>query len=353
VDGVVASVAIGDRRVGRDAACFVIAEAGVNHNGSAEIACRLADVARAAGADAVKFQTFKADKLATIRAPKAAYQMETTSSGESQFDMLRALELSDAAHQQILAHCQRSGILFLSSPFDEDSADMLDGLGVPAFKISSGELTNLTFLAHVAQKSKPIILSTGMSRLSEVEQAVSTIRLAGNTDVILLQCVTNYPAAPADVNLRAMATMAEAFQVPVGYSDHTLGNEVAFAAVALGACVVEKHFTLDRNQPGPDHKASIEPEELAALIRGIRTVEAALGTGRKEPASSEAATAAVARRSLVAAATIPSGAILTDALVTVRRPGTGLSPSLRGQVVGRRARVVIPEGTIISIDMLS
>lgn len=353
MDRVVASVAIGDRRVGRDAACFVIAEAGVNHNGSVEIACRLADVARTAGADAVKFQTFKADKLATARAPKAAYQLGTTSNGESQFDMLRALELSDAAHQQILAHCQRSGILFLSSPFDEGSADLLDALGVPAFKISSGELTNLSFLAHVARKSKPIILSTGMSHLAEVEQAVSTIRDAGNLDVILLQCVTNYPAAPADVNLRAMATMAEAFQLPVGYSDHTLGNEVAFAAVALGACVVEKHFTLDRNQPGPDHKASIEPEELAALVRGIRTVEAALGTGRKEPAASEAATAAVARRSLVAAATIPAGAILTDALVTVRRPGTGLSPSLRGQVVGRRARVVIPEGTVISIEMLS
>ncbi len=348
----VIAVTIGDRRVGSGSPCFVIAEAGVNHNGSVESACRLAEIAREAGADAVKFQTFKAAKLVTLDAPKAEYQRQTTSTGESQFEMLRALELSEAAHREILEHCRRSGILFLSSPFDEESADLLGTLGVPAFKIPSGEITNLTFLSHVARKGKPIILSTGMADLAEVEQAVATIRQAGNPNIILLQCVTNYPAAPEDVNLRAMRTMAEACHLPVGYSDHTVGNEVAFAAVALGACVVEKHFTLSRELPGPDHKASIEPDELAQLVRGIRAVESAFGTGRKEPAVSEAATAAVARRSLVAVSTIPAGAVLTEDVVAMRRPGTGLPPSMRGQVVGRRARVLIAEGTLISMEML-
>lgn len=349
----VTAVQIGDRRVGSGSPCFVIAEAGVNHNGRVELACELASKARAAGADAVKFQTFKADQLVTRDAPKAEYQRESTFGGESQFAMLRALELSDAAHREILTHCRAIGMLFLSSPFDESSADFLDALGVPAFKVSSGELTNLPLLAHVARKGKPIIVSTGMAHLAEVDEAVATIRRAGQAEIVLLQCVTNYPAAPADVNLRAMDTMAEAFHVPVGYSDHTVGNEVAFAAVARGACVVEKHFTLSRDLPGPDHKASMEPDELAALVRGIRAVEAALGTGRKEPAASEAATAAVARRSLVAASTIPAGAVLTDAAVVSRRPGTGLSPSMRAHVVGRTARVVIPEGTVISLGMLT
>ncbi len=348
----VAPVNVGGRTVGEGAPCFVIAEAGVNHNGSVETACRLVDAAREAAADAVKFQTFIADQLATPDAPKAEYQRETTGAGQSQLEMLRSLELSEAAHQEILAHCRRRGILFLSTPFDEASADLLDAM-VPAFKISSGDLTNSGFLAHIARKGKPILLSTGMAHLAEVEQAVATIREAGNQDIVLLQCVTNYPAAPADVNLRAMRTMADAFHVPVGYSDHTVGNEVAFAAVALGACVIEKHVTLSRDLPGPDHKASIEPRELSELVRGIRAVEASLGTGSKEPAASEAATAAVARRSLVAAATIPAGGVLTDEAVTVRRPGTGLPPSMRAHVVGRTARVLIPKGTVISIEMLT
>ncbi len=349
----VTAVQVGARTVGAGWPCFVIAEAGVNHNGSVELACQLATTARDCGADAVKFQTFKADKLVTLEAPKAEYQRAATPNGESQFDMLRALELSDASHRVILEHCRKIGILFLSTPFDEASADLLEVLGVPAFKVSSGELTNLGLLAHIARKGKPIILSTGMADLTEVEQAVATIRQTGNGEVVLLQCVTNYPAAPADVNLRAMATMAQAFQVPVGYSDHTIGNQVAFASVALGACVLEKHFTLSRDLPGPDQKASIEPQELAELVRGIRVVEAAIGNGRKEPAASEAASSAMARRSLVAAATIPAGAVLTESLVTTRRPGTGLPPNMRGQVVGRMARVLIPEGTVISLTMLA
>jgi N,N'-diacetyllegionaminate synthase len=346
------TVTIGHRRVGPGFPCFVIAEAGVNHNGSVETARLLAEVAHAVGADAVKFQTFKAAKLVTREAPKATYQQQTTSV-ESQFEMLRALELSDLAHREILNHCQSIGIPFLSSPFDEGSADLLDSLGVPAFKISSGELTNLPLLTHVGRKGKPVILSTGMAELSEVEQAVASIRQSGNSDIVLLQCVTNYPAAPADVNLRAMATMANACNVPVGYSDHTVGNEVAFAAVALGACIIEKHFTLSRDLPGPDHKASSEPDELARLVRGIRAVEAAIGTGTKTPATSEAAMAAVARRSLVAASTIPAGAVLTAGDLTTRRPGTGLPPSMQTMVVGRTARVSIPEGALISMDMLA
>jgi len=240
----------------------------------------------------------------------------------------------------------------MSTPFDEESADFLADLGVAVFKIPSGEITNLPFLRHVACRGKPMIVSTGMSYLGEVETAVRTIEEAGNYDFVLLHCVSNYPADPADVNLRAMQTMATAFGVPVGYSDHTLGIEVAIAAVALGACVIEKHFTLDRSLPGPDHRASLEPDELAVLVRGIRTVEAALGQGRKEPAASEANTAAVARRSLVAARDIPAGTVLTEEMLAIKRPGTGLPPAMLGHTLGRRTRVNMPAGTIIDLGML-
>jgi N,N'-diacetyllegionaminate synthase len=349
---VVTNVKIGDRPVGDSHRCFVIAEAGVNHNGRVDIACRLIDEAKRAGADAVKFQSFKAEKLVTKSAPKADYQRQSSVDSQSQLEMLRGLELSDQAHRSLLDHCRRSGIAFLSTPFDEESTDLLDGLGVPAFKVSSGELTNLALLAHIAKKGKPIILSTGMAHLDEVSEAVTTIRRFDNPNIILLQCVSNYPADPSDVNLRAMSTMASEFHLPVGYSDHTVGNEVAFAAVALGACIIEKHFTLDKNLPGPDHRASIEPSDLAQLIRGIRSVEVAIGTGRKEPAASELAIAAVARRSLVAGVTIPAGTTVVDDAVISRRPGTGLPPAMRHHVVGRTARVQIPEGTVISLEML-
>ena len=349
----VAPIAVGGRIVGPGAPCFIIAEAGVNHGGSVESACLLVDAASHAGADAVKFQTFTAEALVTLDAPKAAYQRQATGAGESQLEMLRALELPRKAYAAIVDRCRNRGILFLSTPFDEQSADFLGTLGVPAFKIASGEITNLPFLAHVARKLKPIILSTGMACLSEVESAVETIEREGNRHVILLQCVSNYPAAPADVNLRAMRTMAEACRLPVGYSDHTLGNQVALAAVALGACVIEKHVTLSRDLPGPDHQASMEPDELAGFIRGIRMVEAALGDGRKEPAASEAATAAVARRSLVAASDISAGTVLTEAVIAVRRPGTGLPPAMGPSLVGRIARVPIPRGAVITIEMLT
>ncbi len=339
-------------KIGPNQTTFIIAEAGVNHNGSLEMARQLVEVAVQAGANAVKFQTFKAERVVSPQAPKAAYQLETTDEAESQLDMVKRLELSFDAFRELFAYCQQQGILFMSTPFDEESADFLADLGVPAFKIPSGEITNLSFLAHVARKGKPMIVSTGMAYLDEVRTAVSTIEKTGNRDLVLLHCVSNYPANPADANLRAMITMAEAFDVPVGYSDHTLGIEVSLAAVALGACAIEKHFTLDRNLPGPDHRASVEPDELTALVRGIRKVEAALGHGRKEPAASEIKMTAVARRSLVAAREIPVGSTITEGLIAIRRPGTGLPPAMLGQVLGRKAKQDIPAGTLLSLEML-
>jgi sialic acid synthase SpsE len=240
----------------------------------------------------------------------------------------------------------------MSTPFDEESADFLADLGMAVFKIPSGEITNLPFLAHLARKDKPMIMSTGMAYLGEVEAAVRTIEESGNRKFVLLHCVSNYPADPAEVNLRAMRTMASAFGVPVGYSDHTLGIEISLAAVALGACVIEKHFTLDRKLPGPDHRISLEPNELAALVSGIRKVEAALGHGRKEPSPRERDVAAVARKSLVAALHVPLGSVLTEELVAIKRPGTGLPPSMLPQILGRKAKRDIPAGTLLGWEML-
>ena len=343
---------IAGRWVGPGHPCFIIAEAGVNHNGDLALAKRLIEEAAKAGADAVKFQTFRGERLVSPTAWKAAYQTAATGAHESQLDMIRRLELSAGAFGELKRHCKACGALFLSTPFDEESADLLEDLGVSAFKIPSGEVTNSPLLAHVGRKGKPVILSTGMSTLEEVRAAVDTLRQAGAQDVVVLHCVSSYPADPADANLRAMATLAEAFHVPVGYSDHTPGIEVALAAVALGACVIEKHVTLDRTLPGPDHRASIEPGELVALIRGVRIVQSALGDGRKQPVPSEADTAAVARRSLVAIRDVPVGATLTDDVLAVLRPGTGLSPALRARVVGRIAKMHIPAGTPLTWEMV-
>jgi N,N'-diacetyllegionaminate synthase len=346
-------VRIGERLVGRGFPCYIIAEAGVNHDGSLERAHALVDAAAQAGADAVKFQTFKAKNLVTDKASMARYQVANTGEEGSQLAMLQRLELSPQAHRELLSHCREAGVQFLSSPFDLESADLLDELGVPAYKIGSGEITNLPLLEHVAHKGKPVLLSTGMSWLSEVDAALRSLRAAGGSQVVLLQCTSNYPSDPADANLRAMQTMSLAFGAPVGYSDHTLGNEVPLAAVALGACLVEKHFTLDRSLPGPDHRASSEPDELAALVAGVRKIEAALGHGRKEPAASEADTAAVARKSLVAAADLPSGVALESDMIAIKRPGTGLPPALLPHVLGRTLRVDVPAGTVLSLEMLS
>ncbi len=353
MDGVVNEITIAGRSIGQDRRCYVIAEAGVNHNGDLSLATRLVEAAAKVGADAVKFQTFSADRLATEEAPKADYQREGTGEAESQREMLRRLELTADAHRSLIDACQQHAIQFLSSPFDEESADLLDSLNVPAFKIASGELTNLPFLAHVARKGRPIILSTGMSTLDEVRAAVRTILEEGNKTFALLHCVSCYPADPADVNLRAMATLGTTFHAPIGYSDHTRENDVALAAVALGACILEKHLTLDRSLPGPDHRASSEPHEFAELVRGIRAIQSALGTGDKRPAAAEAAVAAVARKSLVAVRNIPAGSTITAGMIAAKRPGTGLPPSLRDRVVGRRAMCDIPAGTLLREEMLT
>ena len=345
-------IKIGDRTIGHGCPCFVIAEAGVNHNGNLDMSFQLVDAAVNAGADAVKFQTFTAERIVTRDAPKAAYQKETTGSNESQLQMLKKLELSPQDHRRLQACCEKQGIIFLSTAFDEKSADFLEELDMPAFKVPSGEITNLPFLKHVAQKGKPLIVSTGMSSLEEVKSAVAVIRKTGNRDLVLLHCVSAYPADAADANLRAMQTLSTAFGVPVGYSDHTLGIEVSLAAVAIGACVIEKHFTLDCTLPGPDHRASLEPGELSVLVRGVRTVEVALGHGRKEPALSEADTAAVARKSIVTACDIPAGTRVTRKLIVMKSPGTGLPSSLLGKVIGRIAIKDIPADTLLSFDLL-
>jgi len=341
-------VKIGNRLIGSDEPCFIIAEVGVNHNGDVNLAKKLIDVAKEAGADAVKFQTFKAEEVVTKAAEKAEYQLQTTDETESQWEMLQRLELSPEEHRELQRYCLERGVLFMSTPFDKASVDLLDELEVPVFKVGSGEITDLPFLEYIARKGKPVLLSTGMSCLSEVNDAVRAIRKAGCDQLVLLHCVSSYPAEPADANLRAMQSMAVAFQVPVGYSDHTPGIEVAVAAVALGACVLEKHFTLDKNLPGPDHKASLESHELRALVSAIRTIELALGNGTKRSANSEAHNRLVVRRSLAAAFDIPQGTVLTPDMLKSLRPASGVSPALIERVVGRRASRCLMAGQLIN-----
>jgi N-acetylneuraminate synthase/N,N'-diacetyllegionaminate synthase len=342
---------LGKRVVGAGQPAFVIAEAGVNHNGSLDLAFQLVDAAIAAGADAVKFQTFIASEVITAGAAKAEYQKTTTGEQESQLEMVKRLELSFGDFHKLKIYCDDQGITFLSTPFDFKSVDFLAGLGVVAFKISSGDLTNDPLLRHVAAQGRPVILSTGMSDMDEVGNALAVIHAAENNDVILLQCVTNYPAAAEDINLRAMLSMQSAFDVNVGFSDHTLGIEVALAAVAIGACVIEKHFTLDKNFAGPDHRASLEPPEFRAMVDGIRKVEASLGSGQKVPAASEASNAAVARRSIVAARDIETGTSITPAEIAFKRPGTGLAPRMVDQLLGKTARVDVKAGTLLELEM--
>jgi N-acetylneuraminate synthase len=346
-------IEIAGRPVGPGHPCFIIAEAGVNHNGQIDLARQLVEAAAKAKADAVKFQTFRADRLVTPMAAKARYQQGKTPADESHLEMIRRLELSPEAHIELMDLSRRSGILFLSTPFDEESADFLESLGVAAFKLPSGEVTNHRLLRHVARKSKPIILSTGMCNLGEVESAVRAIDSEGNCNLVLLHTVSNYPAEPSDVNLRAMQTMASAFQKLVGYSDHTLGIEVPLASVALGACVVEKHLTLDKSLPGPDHAASAEPHEFQQLVQSIRCVESALGDGIKTRRASEEDVAAVARRSLTIARQMKAGDPITPTDILIRRPGTGLPPAFAEFVIGRTLRCDAAAGTVLTLEMLS
>jgi N,N'-diacetyllegionaminate synthase len=336
---------VGQRDIGAGAPCFVIAEAGVNHNGDVALAHRLIDAAREAGADAVKFQSFKAERMVTADAPKAEYQMRSTDAGESQLAMLRRLELAADDFAALKAHCEQCGVTFLSTPFEEESADMLERIGVQAFKLPSGELTNLSFLRHVARKGRPIILSTGMSEMDEVAAALQAIAGAGPAPLALLHCTSAYPADPAESNLRAMATLSDAFGLPVGFSDHTPGIAVAIAAAALGAAIIEKHFTLDRHLPGPDHTSSLDPSELAALVAGIRAAQSALGDGVKRRQPGEADTARVARKSLVALRDLAPGTVIEAGMIVAMRPGTGISPAMLASVEGRRVARPVAAGT--------
>lgn len=315
---------------------YIIAEAGVNHNGSLDLAFRLVDEARAAGADCVKFQTFKAERIVTAAAPKANYQLEVTDRAESQFDMLRKLELDREAFARIQDRCRQAGIDFMSTPYNPEDAELLHGLGVDAFKIASGQLVELPFLRQVARYGRRMIVSTGMADLEEVREAVGAIRDAGNDDLIVLQCNTDYPSRVEDANLRAMLTMRDALQVRVGYSDHVPENHACFAAVALGAEVIEKHFTLDRGMPGPDHGSSLEPAAFRELVAGIRAVERSLGDGIKRPGARERANTFGMRRSLVAVRELPAGHVLTAPDLGFKRPANGLSPKHLDAVVGRR-----------------
>jgi len=319
---------------------MVIAEAGVNHNGDPELAMHMVDQAAEAGADAVKFQTFRAESVVSADAPKAAYQESSAAGEESQLQLLQRLELDEATHRRLIARCADKGILFLSTAFDAASLNMLHGLGMSTFKIPSGEITNLPHLRHVGSLGGKVILSTGVSELEEVQAALEVLVDAGTARerITVLHANTEYPTPYQDVNLRAMVTLARELDVAVGYSDHTLGIEVPIAAVAMGATVIEKHFTLDRKLPGPDHAASLEPGELKAMVDGIRHIECALGDGRKRVSPSEAKNRGVVRRSIVAARDIAKGERFTEENLTAKRPGDGLSPMLWDQIIGTTAR---------------
>lgn len=317
---------------------LIIAEAGVNHNGDIETAKKLVDAAAAAGADIIKFQTFRAERLVRRDEKKAAYQLETTDAGESQYEMLKKLELTEEMHHILMEYCSEKNIEFLSTPFDIESMRFLDRLGISVLKLPSGEITNYPYLREAGRIGKRIILSTGMSVLEEVSQAIAVLREHGAQDITVLHCNTQYPTPMGDVNLNAMITMRDQLGVDVGYSDHTVGIEVPIAAAALGARVIEKHFTLDRNMEGPDHKASIEPQELKAMADAIRNIEAALGDGQKIVSASEAANREVVRKSITAAAVVREGELFTEKNLTTKRPGTGLSPMLWESVLGQRAK---------------
>ncbi len=316
---------------------FVIAEAGVNHNGDIEIAKQLIDAASEAGADAVKFQTFQADSLVCRTAKKAEYQLETTDRTETQYDMLKKLELTPQMHRELIEHCSKKNIMFLSTPFDLESIKLLSELGMQIYKIPSGEITNLPYLREIAKQQKKIILSTGMSSMDEVKAAVNVLKNNGTEELTLLHCNTQYPTPISDVNLLAMVKMREETGLPVGYSDHTQGIEVPIAAAALGAEVIEKHFTLDRKMEGPDHKASLEPQELMQMVVGIRKIESALGSKIKQVSESEKENLVIARRSIVAAMKIKKGEEFTEVNLTTKRPGDGINPMRWDEIIGIKA----------------
>ncbi|AOP33677.1 N-acetylneuraminate synthase [Leptospira tipperaryensis] len=330
---------------------LIIAEAGVNHNGSMEMAHQLIDVAADAGVDIVKFQTFEADKLATKSAEKANYQNNTTDSSESQLEMLKKLELSKDGHFSLIEHCKNRNIEFLSTAFDLHSLAFLNELNLRRYKIPSGEITNLPYLQKIGSLGKPIILSTGMATLGEIESAIFVLEKAGlkRQELTVLHCNTEYPTPFSDVNLLAMETIRQSFKVSVGYSDHTSGIEVSIAAVALGAGVIEKHFTLNKSLPGPDHKASLEPNELKAMVDAIRNIERSLGDGIKRPTPSESKNIQIARKSIVANSRIKEGEEFTSKNLSAKRPGTGISPMRLNEIIGLKAKRDFAEDDLIEL----
>lgn len=315
----------------------IIAEAGVNHNGSVALAKQMVDAAKEAGADYIKFQTFIPKKLVSKFAEKADYQKETTGSGESQLEMLEKLALTQKDFTELNRYCREKQIGFLSTPFDLDSIEFLDTFDMDFWKLPSGEITNLPYLEKIGQTRKPVVMSTGMSSLQEVKDAAAVLRKAGAKEITLLHCNTQYPTPMEDVNLRAMQTLEKELNLPVGYSDHTQGIEIPVAAVAMNACIIEKHFTLDRSMEGPDHKASLEPDELNAMVQAVRNVEQALGNGKKEPSPSELGNISVVRKSIVAKCGIKKGDTFTEDNLTVKRPGNGISPMRWHEMIGKQA----------------
>ena len=329
---------------------YIIAEAGVNHNGSLKLAKEMVIKARESGAEAIKFQTFKSERVVSSLAKKAAYQIKNTGSAdESQLEMVKKLELSFDDFRELQAFSKEKDIQFLSTPFDLESIDFLNQLEMPFWKLPSGEVTNYPYLVKIAQTHKGIVMSTGMCTLDEISESLSVLRTNGAGKIVLLHCNTEYPTPMEDVNLKAMSTLKKTFDTPIGYSDHTKGIEVPIAAVAMGATIIEKHFTLDRNMEGPDHKASLEPSELKAMVQAIRNIEKAIGTGKKKPSVSEVKNIVIARKSIVANQPIKKGEIFTEQNITTKRPGTGISPMKWRQVLGQKATRDFTEDELIEV----
>jgi len=341
-------VKIFNKIIGEGERCFIVAEVGVNHNGDVNLAKKLIDAAKQAGVDAVKFQSFITEELVTPEAPKAGYQIKNGGKDKRQYHMLKALELSTGHQNELAAYCRKQDTIFLSTPYDWQSVDFLESLDVAAYKIASTDVTNVPFLRYIGQKRRPVILSTGMSTLGEVEEAVNTLRGTGLDEIILLHCTSEYPVTMEEVNLRAIETLRYAFRLPVGFSDHTLSIGASPWAVTLGACLIEKHFTLDRNLPGPDHKASVEPDELTELVQVIRQVEIALGDGIKRPMPSELTNKYLMQKSLVVRREIPQGGIIKKSDLTCKRPATGLSPYFWDKVIGKKAARALKSGEILT-----
>ena len=342
---------IENKLIGKNLPVFVIAEAGVNHNGDINLAKKLIDVAKESGADAIKFQTFKAKNVVTKKTGMAEYQEKNTGKKESQQEMLKKFELSDNSFNELKKYCDDKNIIFLSTPHSEDAVDLIDTL-IPAYKIGSGDLTNTVLLEKVAKKLKPMILGTGMSNMQEIKEAISTIKNQGNNKIIMLHCTTNYPCPGKNVNLNALQTMQKELDCIIGYSDHTLSTLTPALAVTLGAKVIEKHFTLDKDLPGPDHKASLTPEELTQTIQNIRYAEQVLGSKEKKPADSEKKILKLVRKSIVAAKNIPKDTVLSKELLIIKRPGTGIPPSKIKEVIGKQAIENIEEDELIDFEKL-